>query len=43
MVYVCFTFLFNNTYGLHVLTMDTSNPNQLFYVWLVDLETICAK
>jgi hypothetical protein len=23
--------------------MDTKRPNQLFYVWLVDLQTICAK
>jgi hypothetical protein len=37
------TFSFNNTYGLPVLTMDTRCPNQLFYVWLVDLHTICAK
>jgi hypothetical protein len=28
-------FLFNNTYGLPVLTMDTKCPNQLFYEWLV--------
>jgi hypothetical protein len=36
-------FLFNNTYGLTVHTMGTKRPNQLFYVWLVDLQTICAK
>jgi hypothetical protein len=36
-------FLFNNTYCLPVLTMGTKYPNQLFYVWLVDLHTICAK
>jgi hypothetical protein len=36
-------FLFNNTYGLPVLTMDTKRPNQIFYVWLFDLQTICAK
>jgi hypothetical protein len=30
-------FLFNNTYGLPVLTMDTTSPNQVFYVCLVDL------
>jgi hypothetical protein len=36
-------FLFNNTYGLTVLTIDTKCPNQVFYVWLVDLQTICAK
>jgi hypothetical protein len=36
-------FLFNNTYGLPVLTVDTKCPNQVFYVWLVDLQTICVK
>jgi hypothetical protein len=36
-------FLFNNTYGLPVLTMDTKCPNQVFYVWLVHLQPICAK
>jgi hypothetical protein len=36
-------FLFNNTYGLAVLTKDTKFPNQVFYVCLVDLQTICAK
>jgi hypothetical protein len=36
-------FLFSNTYGLPVLTKDTKCPNQVFYLWLVDLETICAK
>jgi hypothetical protein len=41
--YVCFTFLFNNPYGLPVLTMNNKCPNQVFYVWLVDLQTICAK
>jgi hypothetical protein len=35
--------LFNNTYGLPVLTMDTKCPNQEFYVWLFDLQIICAK
>jgi hypothetical protein len=35
--------LLNNTYGLPVLTMDTKYPNQIFYVWLVDLQIICAK
>jgi hypothetical protein len=29
------SFLFNNTYGLTVLTMDTKCPNQVFYDWLV--------
>jgi hypothetical protein len=36
-------FLFNNSYGLPVLTMGTKFPNHLFYVWLVDLQAICAK
>jgi hypothetical protein len=36
-------FLYNNTYVLTVLTMDTKCPNQVFYFWLVDLHTICAK
>jgi hypothetical protein len=36
-------FLFNNTSGLFVLTMGTICSNQLFYVWLVHLQTICAK
>jgi hypothetical protein len=35
--------LFNNTYGFPVLTMDTKRPNQVFYVCLVDLQTICVK
>jgi hypothetical protein len=35
--------LFNNTYGLPVLTMDTKCSNQVFYVWLDDLQTIWAK
>jgi hypothetical protein len=26
-----------------VLTKDTKCPNQVFYVWLVDLQIICAK
>jgi hypothetical protein len=38
-----FFFLFNNTYGLPVPRMGTKCPYQLFYVWLVDLHTICAK
>jgi hypothetical protein len=37
------TFLFDKTYGLHVLSKDTKCPNQLFYVPLVVLHTICAK
>jgi hypothetical protein len=36
-------FLFNNTYGLPVLTIDTKSLNQVIYVWLVDLQSICAK
>jgi hypothetical protein len=35
--------VFTNTYGLPVLTTDTKWPNYVFYVWLVDLQTICAK
>jgi hypothetical protein len=37
------TLLFNNCYGLPVLTIDTSYPNQVFYLSLVELQTICAK
>jgi hypothetical protein len=33
-------FIFNNTYGLPVLTMDTKCPNEVFYVWLIDLQAI---
>jgi hypothetical protein len=36
-------FLFNNTYGSPVITMVTKCSNQVFYVWMVDLHTICAK
>jgi hypothetical protein len=36
-------FSFNNTYGLPVLSMDTKCPNQVFYVWLVDLQITGAK
>jgi hypothetical protein len=36
-------FLFNNTCGLPVVTMDTKCPNRVFFVWFVDLHTICAK
>jgi hypothetical protein len=36
-------FLKNFTYGLPVLKMNTECPNQMFYVWLVDPQTICAK
>jgi hypothetical protein len=37
------TFLFNNTYGLPVLTMDTKCPIQVFFVWLDVLQTIRNK
>jgi hypothetical protein len=36
-------FLYNKSYGLPMLTMDTKCPKVLFYVWLVDLHNICAK
>jgi hypothetical protein len=36
-------FLFNYSYGLPVFTMDTKCPSQVFHVWLVDLQPICAK
>jgi hypothetical protein len=36
-------FLFNNTYGLPGLTMGPKCSNQVFYVWLVGLQTTCAK
>jgi hypothetical protein len=36
-------FLFNNSYGLPELRMDTKGTNKVFYVCLVDLQTICAK
>jgi hypothetical protein len=35
--------LFNNTYGLPVLTIDTKYTDQVFYVRLFDLQTICAN
>jgi hypothetical protein len=35
--------LFNNNYGLPVLTKDTKCPNQVFYVWLVEQQNIWAK
>jgi hypothetical protein len=38
-----FHFSFNNSYGLPMLTMDSKWPDQVFYVWLVDLQMICAK
>jgi hypothetical protein len=36
-------FTFNNCFGLPVFTLGTTCPNQVFYVWLVDLQDICAK
>jgi hypothetical protein len=39
----CFHLLFNNCFGLAVSTMGTNCPSQVFYVWLVDLQSICAK
>jgi hypothetical protein len=38
-----FHLLYNNTYGLSALTTDTKFPNQVLYVCLVDLYTICDK
>jgi hypothetical protein len=32
-------FLFQNSYGLPVLTNDFKCPNHVYYVWLVDLQT----
>jgi hypothetical protein len=32
-----FHLFIKNTYGLPVFTKDTKCPNQVFYVWLVDL------
>jgi hypothetical protein len=37
------SFLFNNAYGLPVLTTVTNFPNQVFYVWLEEIQAICAK
>jgi hypothetical protein len=36
-------FLFNISYSLPLLTKDNRYRNQVFYVWLVDLHTICAN
>jgi hypothetical protein len=36
-------FLVNNTSGLPVLTMGSKCPNQVFYVWVVDLQTIALN
>jgi hypothetical protein len=38
-----FHLLFKDTYSLPMLTMDTKGKNQVFYVWLVDLQSNCAK
>jgi hypothetical protein len=38
-----FPFLINKSYVLIVCAMDTKCPNELFYVWLFDLQIICAK
>jgi hypothetical protein len=43
MVYVFFTFLLNDIYGLPVLAKASKYLSQVFYVWLVDLQNICAK
>jgi hypothetical protein len=37
------SFLFNDSYGLPVLTMGTNCPNQVIYVCLVDLHYICIN
>jgi hypothetical protein len=36
-------FLLNNIYGTPVFTKGAKFPNQVFYVCLDDLQTICAK
>jgi hypothetical protein len=36
-------YTFNNTYGLPVFSMVNKCPNHVFYVSLVNLQTICAK
>jgi hypothetical protein len=38
-----FHLLFKDTYSLPMLTMDTIVPNQVFYVWLVDLQSTWTK
>jgi hypothetical protein len=43
MVYVSSPYLSYNTFALPVLTTDTKCPNQVFYGWIVDLQTICTK
>jgi hypothetical protein len=35
--------LFNDTYGLPVHAKVSKYPNQVFYVWMVNLQPICAK
>jgi hypothetical protein len=37
------TILLNNPHGLPVIIMDRKSPNQVFYVWFVDLQAIRAK
>jgi hypothetical protein len=36
-------YIFNNFYGLLVITMDTKYLNQVFYVWLTNLQITCPK
>jgi hypothetical protein len=36
-------FSFDDSYGLSVLAMDTNCPNQVYHVWLVDVQSISAK
>jgi hypothetical protein len=36
-------FLFKNCFGLPVIAFGTTCPNQVFYVWMVDLQAFCAK
>jgi hypothetical protein len=43
MVKIVSPLLSSNTYGLLVLTKKTKCPNLVFYVWLGDLQTTCAK
>jgi hypothetical protein len=39
----CFHFSYLITFGLSVFTLGTTCPNELFYIWLVDVQNICAK
>jgi hypothetical protein len=36
-------FLFHNTYRSPVLTYETGWPNEVYYVWVVDAQSISAK